>query len=117
MSVSKALLAVPVLILLIMFGLTACGNNDDSSAKDVGAAEEIRGTLLDTSSKVADKASETATMAVEKATEAAEKAAEVSGEAIDDAKEVVGEAVDNAADAVEARISVPSMTEEKTDEQ
>lgn len=105
-------------ILAIALSLTACGNNDDTTsnemdaagAADVGAAEEIRGTVLDTTADVVEKATETTMTVAEKAAEVAEEASEATGEAVEDVTEAVSGAVESASDAVEAKLVVPSLT-------
>lgn len=83
-------------ILAIAISLTACGNNEDTTstdmdaagAKEIGAAEEIRSTVLNTTSGVVDKTTEAAT----------------------DVKEKTTEVVGSANDAIEAKIAAPSRT-------
>lgn len=100
-------------ILAIALSLTACGNNDDTTSNEMdaaGAAEEIRGTVLDTTADVVEKATETTMTVAEKAAEVAEEASEATGEAVEDVTEAVSGAVESASDAVEAKLVVPSLT-------
>lgn len=113
MSSFNSFLSASITVLLITFGLSACGNNDETTSEEVGAAEEIRGTILDTTTKAAEKAAETTAMAAEKATEAANKAVEATSEAVEEATIAVADAVESATEAVESKIAVPSITPEE----
>jgi hypothetical protein len=122
MSALRPFLSTSLVALLIAFGLSACGNNNETTteqvdsktaADQVGTAEEIRGTILDTTTKAADKAVETSSMVAEKATEAASKAAEATSEAVEDTKKVASDAVESATEAVESKLAVPSITHEE----
>lgn len=84
----KPFLSTSAVILAIAISLTACGNKEEDasagsnavtteSATESGAAEEIRSTVLDTTSGVVDKTTEAATDITEKATEVVESANEV----------------------------------------
>lgn len=113
MSSLSSFLSASFTVVLITFGLSACGNNNETTSEEVGAAEEIRGAILDTTTKAA----ETTAMAAEKATEAANKAVEATSEAVEDATIAVADAVESATEAVENTIAVPSITpEEAADE-
>ena len=109
MSSFNSFLSASCTVMLITFGLSACGNNNETTTEEVGAAEEIRGTILDTTTKAA----ETTAMAAEKATEAANKAVEATSEAVEEATIAVADAVESATEAVENTIAVPSITPEE----
>ena len=113
-------LSILSLTLVTALGLSACGNDDVAStekADEVGTAEEIRKTVIDTTVTAVDKTTETAAKMAEKAEEVAADAGEAAsdamdsaGEALDDAGEAVSEAVESAGDALESKIAAPSMT-------
>lgn len=80
MSLLKTSPCSSSVILTIALSLMACDNNDDitssqmdaTSTQNAGAAEEIRGTVLNTTTNVADKVRKTTTATVKKTGDAVE---------------------------------------------
>ena len=76
MSLFKKPTVIAALFSAVIVGLSACGG--DEPASDVDKAEEIRGAVMDASSKAKETASEATAKAKEAASEATTKAKAVS---------------------------------------
>lgn len=114
----KFLFSVLSISVFIAFGLMACGSGEDAAdampeqqgkaTDEAGAAEKIRGSVLDTTSKAAKSATQMAESAGQATKKAATEATQATKEAATDVREAVGEAVQTVEDRV---ITAPSVTE------
>jgi gas vesicle protein len=121
-SINKPLSILSVTV-FVTFVLASCGGaNDDAATNDVGAAEEIRGTVIDSASQAAESAAEITEETAELVRESSAKVADKAGEVVEDTKEVIEEAVEDtreviseaastAKKAVENKIAVPTVSE------
>ena len=80
MSLFKKPTVIAALFSAVIVGLSACGG--DEPASDVDKAEEIRGAVMDASSKAKETASEATTKAKEAASEVTAKAKKTASDTV-----------------------------------